>query len=69
MVAVIGRFYARIFIRKWVGVDDGMCVLALVSRTRILEAKLMKANRHGQIFTLATTVVVVLANERFGWSR
>ena len=30
IVAVIGRFYSRIFIKKWVGIDDGMCILALV---------------------------------------
>jgi hypothetical protein len=50
IVAFIGRFYTRIFIRKWIGWDDGMCVLAL-------------------IFTLATTIVVILANEKYGWNR
>ena len=31
MIVVIGRFYSRIFIKKWIGIDDGICVLALVS--------------------------------------
>lgn len=30
LVAVTGRFYARIVIKKWFGIDDGMCALALV---------------------------------------
>lgn len=31
LIAVVGRFYARIVIKKWFGIDDWMCVLALVS--------------------------------------
>ena len=31
MIAVIGRFYSRIFIKKWLGSDDYLCLLALVS--------------------------------------
>ena len=32
MVAFVGRIYSRIFIRGWLGVDDALCVLALVSQ-------------------------------------
>lgn len=42
LIAVAGRFYARIAIRRWVGLDDYMCVPALVSlptiRTMIIIA-------------------------------
>lgn len=31
VVAAVGRFYSRIAIKKWFGIDDSMCVLALVS--------------------------------------
>lgn len=31
LVAFVGRFYSRLVIKKWLGIDDGMCVLALVS--------------------------------------
>lgn len=31
LIAFTGRFYSRIVIRKWLGVDDVMCILALVS--------------------------------------
>jgi hypothetical protein len=31
LVAFVGRFYSRIVIKKWLGIDDFMCVLALVS--------------------------------------
>ncbi|KAK5171718.1 uncharacterized protein LTR77_003354 [Saxophila tyrrhenica] len=50
VAAVAGRFYARTYYKKWFGIDDVMCVFAL-------------------IFTLATAVVVILANEKFGWNR
>ena len=30
--AAIGRFYARVKVKKWFGVDDWMCIYALVSR-------------------------------------
>lgn len=29
-VAVIGRFYSRIVVRRWFGLDDSMCILAYV---------------------------------------
>jgi hypothetical protein len=31
LVAFVGRFYSRIVIKKWLGIDDFMCVFALVS--------------------------------------
>ena len=31
LVAFVGRFYSRIVIKKWLGIDDYMCVPALVS--------------------------------------
>ena len=31
LVAFVGRIYSRLAIKKWLGVDDVMCVLALVS--------------------------------------
>ena len=30
LIAFVGRVYSRIVIKKWFGIDDGMCVLALV---------------------------------------
>jgi hypothetical protein len=30
VIAVIGRFYSRIVIKKWFGADDTMCALAFV---------------------------------------
>lgn len=29
-VAVIGRFYSRIVVKRWFGLDDSMCILAYV---------------------------------------
>jgi hypothetical protein len=31
LVAFAGRIYSRLVIKRWLGVDDVMCVLALVS--------------------------------------
>lgn len=31
VMAVLARFYSRVFIRKWVGIDDIMMVFAFVS--------------------------------------
>ena len=31
LVAFVGRFYSRIVVKKWFGIDDVMCVLGLVS--------------------------------------
>jgi len=31
VIAILGRFYARLFIKKWFGWDDSMIALALVS--------------------------------------
>ncbi|KAF2771064.1 hypothetical protein EJ03DRAFT_44847 [Teratosphaeria nubilosa] len=50
IIAVLGRFYSRIVVKKWYGADDTMCALALLC-------------------TIGMTVVVILANEKFGWNR
>lgn len=44
LLAVIGRFYSRICIQKWFGVDDAMCVLAFV-RTLLFPFSMKKASR------------------------
>ena len=38
LIAVTGRFYSRLVIRKQLGLDDYMCVPALVSSPSLLSA-------------------------------
>lgn len=58
-LAVIGRYYSRIVIKRWFGWDDSMITLAWVSTDRALsrgKVKLIAA----QIFTIGMNAAVIL---------
>lgn len=54
LVAVVGRFYARIIYKKWFGIDDVACVFALVSGSSSLDGAMLRqtdlhiGNRRGR---------------------
>ena len=39
VLAVAGRFYSRLCIQKWFGVDDAMMVLAFVSTSDVVRSQ------------------------------
>lgn len=67
ITAVSLRFYCRISIKRWCGLDDRMIALALASLPPSLP-RLMCADSQ-ELFATILTVAVILAFLKHGWNR
>ena len=59
--------YSRIFIKKWVGIDDALIVPAFVSWTARLTKNFFTQQK--QIFAIGLCSVEILADIHFDWDR
>lgn len=66
-ITVALRFWCRTAVKQWFGADDVMIALATV---RMGSSSTGSLDTHSaQIFTIGLAVVVILANDQYGWDR
>lgn len=66
VLTVVARLYTRLVIKRWFGIDDVFILLALASSFPFVSCVLTNTV---QLFTVGLTIVVLLANQSYGWNR
>jgi hypothetical protein len=69
MVVVFLRMWVRISWLKRCGIDDWIMCIAMASHANPHSAKVSGHTNIHQIFSIGTTVLVILASQVYGWDR